>query len=162
MMMGQVKYLDSTTDKDAVVKILLALLRLCGSPMASLNSQETGLCLQQVVSTITDMWMKLRTAIHEGITTTELRVFHADSNAMYEDAVMNDIYADTEDVQKQGLGKETGHILCAVGMGLQRVFIKRNGDGTTSVQRNIILKARVALASVLFDAVTAIDKRLES
>ncbi|KAF8802606.1 hypothetical protein BYT27DRAFT_7112082 [Phlegmacium glaucopus] len=153
MTMAQAKYVDSTTTKDAVIKMLSNLLYLCGSPMANVSSQKTHLCLQQVVSTIMDMWMQLRIAIYEGVTTTEMKLFGARPNDTYRDAVMNDIYADTEDVhvQQPNLGKETGRILCTVGMGLQRCVVKQNGDGTMSVQRDTTLKAKVAFPSVLFD-----------
>ena len=150
MMTKQAKHLDSTTQKDEVIKLLLNLLRLCGSPMANLTSQRTG--LDQVVSTILNMWMQLRTAIHEGVTTTEMEVFCANPNDMYQDEVMNDIYADTEDVQQPDLGSDAGRILCAVGMGLKRSVIRRNGDGIMSIQRDITLKAKVAFPSVLFDS----------
>ena len=150
MMTKQAKHLDSPTQTDVAIKLLSTLLCICGSPMANVASQETSLRLQQVVSTILNMWMQLRTAIHEGVTTTEMGVFCANPNDIYQDAVMNDIYADTEDVQ-QPERREAGHILCAVGMGLKRSVIRRNGDGTMSTQEDITLKAKVVFPSVLFD-----------
>ena len=155
MMTKQAKHLDSTTEKGAlpVIDILLKLLRHCGSPMANVGSQQTGLRLQQVVSTILNMWMQLRTAIHEGVTTTEMEVFVANSNDIYQDEAMNDIYADEEDVHQQpDLEREAGRILCAVGMGLKRSVIRRNEDGIMSIQSDIILKAKVAFPSVLLDS----------
>ena len=151
MMTKQAKHLNSATQKDDVISMLSILLRLCGSPMANITSQQTSLRLDQVVSTILNMWTHLRTAIHEGITTTEMEVFDAYPNDIYQDAVMNDIYGDTEAVRQAELGREKGHILCAVGMGLKRSVIKRNGDGITSIQKDITLKANVAFPSVLFD-----------
>ena len=120
--------------------------------MANVATQETSSRLHQVVSTILNMWMELRTAIHEGVTTTEMEIFGASPNDMYQDAVMNDIYADAGDVQQPDLRREAGHILCAVGIGLQRSVIKRNGDGIMSIQKDITLKAKVAFPSVLFDS----------
>jgi hypothetical protein len=114
--------------------------------MADVASQQTG--LRQVVSTILNMWMQLRTAIHEGVTTTEMEVFGVNPNDIYQDEMMSDIYADTEHVQQPDLESEEGRILCAVGMGLKRSVI-RNGDG---IQRDIILKAKVAFPSVLLDS----------
>ena len=152
MMTKQAKHLDSTTQTDVAINLLLTLLCLCRSPMANVASQQTGLQVHQVVSTILNMWMQLRTAIHEGVTTTEMEVFGANPNDVYQDTVMNDIYADTEDVQQPDLGREARHILCAVGMGLKRSVVRRNGDGTMSIQRNIVLKAKVAFPSVLFDS----------
>jgi len=151
MMTKQAKHLDSTPEKGTqpVIEILSNLLRLCGSPMANVASQQTGLRLHQVVSTILNMWMQLRTAIHEGVTTTEMEVFAANPNVKYQDEVMNDIYADAEDVQQPDLGREAGRILCSVGMGLKRSVIRRNGDG---IQSDIILKGKVAFPSVLFDS----------
>ena len=149
MMAKQAKHLDSTTQKDAVINVILCL---CGSPMANVATQETSSRLHQVVSTILNMWMELRTAIHEGVTTTEMEIFGASPNDMYQDAVMNDIYADAGDVQQPDLRREAGHILCAVGIGLQRSVIKRNGDGIMSIQKDITLKAKVAFPSVLFDS----------
>jgi len=119
MTTGQAKHLDSTTEKDLVIKMLSTLLYLSGSPMANLTTQKTGLCLQQVTSTIMDMWMQLRTAIQEGVTTTEMQVFGSNAKDIYQDAMMHDIYADTRYVQQPDLGKGPGHILCAVGMGLE-------------------------------------------
>jgi hypothetical protein len=146
MMTKQAKHLDSNTQTDAAIHLLLTLLRLCGSPMADVASQQTG--LRQVVSTILNMWMQLRTAIHEGVTTTEMEVFGVNPNDIYQDEMMSDIYADTEDVQQPDLESEEGHILCAIGMGLKR-SVRRNGDG---IQRDIILKAKVAFPSVLLDS----------
>ena len=149
--MAQAKHVESTTTKDFVITTLSGLLCLCGSPVANVDSQKTNLCLQQVVSTIMDMWMQLRTAIFEGVTTTEMKVFVAKPNDIYQDAIMDDIYADTEDIQQPDLRKEAGHIMCAVGMGLQRSVIRRDGDGSMSVQKDITLKAKVAFPSVLLD-----------
>ena len=119
--------------------------------MANVASQQAG--LHQVVSTILNMWMQLRTAIHEGVTTTEMEVIGANPNDLYIDELMSDIYADTEDldVKQLDLGREKGHILCAVGMGLRRSVIRRNAEGVLSIQRDIILKAKVAFPSVLFE-----------
>jgi len=141
-MTKQAKHLDSSTQKDFVIKILSALLCLCGSPMANVTSQKTN--LDQVVSTISNMWMQLRTAIHEGVTTTEMEVFSANPNDIYQDKVMNDIY------DERDLRREEGHILCAVGMGLKRSVTRRNGDGIMSIQKDIVLKAKVAFPSVLY------------
>jgi hypothetical protein len=133
-----------------VIEMLFNLFCLCGSRMIS--SQQTDLRLDQVVSTILNMWMQLRTAIHEGVTTTEMEVFGANPNDIYQDGVMNNIYADTEDVQQPDLERDAGHILCAVGMGLKRSVIRRNRDGIMSIQSDITLKAKVAFPSVLFDS----------
>ena len=146
-MTKQAKHLDSNTQKDAVIELLSNLLRLCGSPMADVASQQTD--LHQVVSTILNMWMQLRTAIHEGVTTTEMEVFGPNLNDTYQDEVMKDIYADTEDVQPDSRRR----ILCAVGMGLRRSVFRQNGDGIMSIQWDIILKAKVAFPSVLSDSV---------
>ena len=151
MTMGQAKHLDYTTHKDFVIRVLSTLLCVCGSPMANVNSPKTSLCLQQVVSTIMDMWMQLRVAILEGITTSEMEVFSFYPNGKYEDATMDDIYADTENDQQLGLGKEERHILCTVGLGLRRLVSKRNSDGTRFIQRDITLKVKVAFPSVLLD-----------
>ena len=125
MMMKQAKELDSSTEKGAqpVVEMLLNLLSLCGSPATNVSSKQTGLQIHQVVSKILNMWMQLRTAIHEGVTTTEMEVFGVNANEVYQDEVMNDIYAD---VQQPDLGREAGspgRILCTVGMGLRRSII---------------------------------------
>ena len=153
MMTKQAKQLDPTKEKDTrpVIVMLLNLLCHCGSPMANVNSQQTSLRLHQVVSTILNMWMQLRTAIHEGVTTTDMEVFSANPNDLYRDDVMNDIYADEEDVQQPDLGNGAGHILCTVGMGLKRSVIRQNEDGNMSIQSDTILKAKVAFPSVLFD-----------
>ena len=144
MMTKQAKHLDSSTQKDFVIKFLSALLCLCGIPMANVAAHQTN--LDQVVSTISNMWMQLRTAIHEGVTTTEMEVFNAIPNDVYQDKVMNDIYDDERDL------REEGHILCAVGMGLKRSVTRRNGDGIMSIQKDIILKAKVVFPSVLDSA----------
>lgn len=151
MTTGHAKHLDSSTEQDLVIKMLSTLLYLSGSPMVNVTSQKTGLCLQQVTSAIMDMWMQLRTAIHEGVTTTDMQVFSSNANDIYQEAMMNDIYADTEYVQQPDSGKGPGHILCAVGMGLKRSVIRRNGDGTMSIQSDVTLKAKVAFPSVLFE-----------
>ena len=154
MMTKQAKQLDSTTEKGAlpVIEMLFKLLCHCGSPTANVASQQTSLRLHQVVTTILNMWMQLRIAIHEGVTTTELEVFDPNPNDMYQDEVMNDIYADPEDVQQPDLGRGAGRILCTVGMGLRRSVIRQNGDGIMSIQSDTILKAKVAFPSVLFDS----------
>lgn len=141
----QAKHLDSTgtTQKDIMIKMLLNLLYLCGSPVTS-PSQQTSLCLDEVVSTILDMWMGLRTAIQEGVMTTEMKIFDANPNDVYQDEVMNVMYADADDV-----GRGAEHILCAVGMGLHRSVIRQNGDGNMSIQKYITLKANVVFPSVL-------------
>jgi hypothetical protein len=148
MMTKQAKHLDSSTQKDYAIKILSALLCLCGSSMANVASQQTT--LDQVVSTISNMWMQLRTAIHEGVTTTEMEVFGANTNEIYQDKLMNNIY-DEPDLRRED---SEGHILCAVGMGLRRSVqvARRNGDGIMSIQEDIILKAKVVFPSVLDSA----------
>lgn len=146
MTMRQGKHLDSTTHEDTVIRLLFTLLRLCGSPVANLNSQKTVLCLRQVVSTLMHMWMPLRIAMYEGTTTAEMQVFDVYPNDKYQATEMEDTYVDTEDV----LGREERQILCTVGMGLQRL-VKRNSDGTMSIQKDITLKAKVTFPSVLFD-----------
>jgi hypothetical protein len=140
MMAKQAKHLDSTTPKDDVMKILLNLLCLCGANVAS---QQTSVHLDEVVSPILSMWMKLRTAMKEGVTTTEMEIFDASPNELYEDEVMNVMYAGTKDAHQSNL--DAGHIVCAVGMGLH--LLRRNGDGT--IQRDTTLKAKVALPSAL-------------
>ena len=154
MMAKQAKHLDSTTQKDVVIKMLSNLLCLCGSPTANVPSQQTSHRLHQVVSTILNMWTQwqTRTAIRERVATTEMGVFSANPNDIYQDEVMDDIYADTEDAQQPDLRRKPGHILCAVGMGLKRSAIRRNGDGMMLIQRVITLKAKVAFPSVLFDS----------
>ena len=154
MMMKQVKHLDSNTEKsvEPVIEMLFDLLCHCGIPMANLASQQTDLRLHQVVSTILDKWLKLRTAIQEGVTTTDMEVFDAAPNDIYQDETMNDNYADAKDIQQPDLGREARHILCAVGMGLKKSVNRRNGDGIMSIQRDIMLKAKVVFPSVLFDS----------
>ena len=127
MTMGQAKHLD-TTNKDFVITVLSTLLCVCGSPRANVNSRKTSLCLQQVVSTIMDMWMQLRVAILEGITTSEMEVFGFHPNGEYEDATMDDIYVDTENDQQLGSGKKERHILCTVGLGLGRLETQTEQD----------------------------------
>ena len=145
-MAKQAKHLDSTTQKDDVTKLLSDLLCLCG---ANLASQQTSLHLHEVVSTILNMWMQLRTAIKEGVTTTEMEIFDANLNEIYQDEEMKVMYAGTEDVQHPDLGRDARHILCAVGMGLRLIRRNRDGDGSVSIQRDTTLKANVALPSVL-------------
>ena len=143
MMAKQAKHLDSTTQKDDVLKILSNLLCLCGANVAS---QQTSLHLHKVVSKILNMWMQLRTAIKEGVTTTEMEIFDANPNEIYQDEVMNVMYRGTKDVQHPDLGRDAGHILCPVGMGLH-LFTRQNSDGDG--KKKTSLKANVALPSVL-------------
>ena len=154
MMTKEAKHLDSTTEKsiEQVINTLLDLLYHSGIPMSNVASQQTDLRLHQVASTILDKWMKLRTAIHEGVTTTDMEVFDTRADDIYHDEVMNDIYADEEDAQQPDLGMGAGHILCTVGMGLKKSVIRRNGDGIKSIERDIMLKAKVVFPYVLFDS----------
>ena len=139
-MTKQTKLLDSTTEKDAqpVKKMLFNMLYLCGCP--NVASVQTGFRIHLVVSTILKTWMQLRTAIHEGVTITDMEVFSANPNdILYQGKVKNDmIYADAKDVQRPHLGREAGRILCTVGMGLKRSVIKQNGHGVTSIQSDTI------------------------
>ena len=144
----QAKELDSDKEKE-VIEMLLNLLSLCGSPGANVPSKQTVLQIRQKVSTILKMWMQLRTAIHEGVTTTEMEVFDVFANDVYQDEVMNDIYADARNGREAG---SPGRILCTVGMGLKRSVIRRNDDGIMTIQGDIILKANVAFPYLLFDS----------
>jgi hypothetical protein len=89
------------------------------------------------------------------ITAAEITTLYIVAGSEYNAATMDDMYIDaSSDVTTN---HEQQHILCPVGVGLQRDVSKRCKDGTMQINGEVILKPKIALASVLLKGEPSLD-----
>ena len=105
-----------------------------------------------MVERIEKMWIQLKRATKEGITNTDMEVFTFDAGELFEEG-MEDMYADAlgrkpvEDVKR----RRRERTLCTVAIGLRKTSVKRIEGGEPTIQADVLIKPKVALASVLLE-----------
>ena len=105
-----------------------------------------------MVERIERMWSQLKKAAMEGITNTDMEVFIVSAGSDFGE-IMEDMYDDVlGNTKSRNLEKRRREkILCSVGVGLRKSSVKHE-DGKAQVQQDILIKPKVALASVLLAA----------
>ncbi|KAF8959253.1 hypothetical protein BDZ97DRAFT_1667426 [Flammula alnicola] len=147
---AQMSSFDTQAPASFAVDMLLSLLCLCGWSMTSQQSKKAVLSVQQMVFTIEKMWVQLKKATKEGITTADMEVFVIPTGSLFGEG-MEDTYADNSSGVVVDSGGQGKRILCTVGMGLRRTTIKRVEGGPSANKYEVLLKPKVALGSVLVD-----------
>jgi len=146
-----VKALDSQTYSDQILDMVLGLLFICGWSLNSPRSQKAILSMQQMVRAIEKLWMQLKSATKEGITTSDMEVYIIDFGRPHDDGMMEDNYADASSRTSRTVAvTKKGQVLCTVGLGLRKVVMKRTDSGPEK-QVDVLVKAKVAFESVLND-----------
>ena len=148
----QTRILAGETRRNHVIDTLLGLMCLCGWSISGPDSQKVVISLQQMVERIEKMWIQLKRATKEGITNTDMEVFTFDAGELFEEG-MEDMYADAlgrkpvEDVKR----RRRERTLCTVAIGLRKTSVKRIEGGEPTIQADVLIKPKVALASVLLE-----------
>ena len=92
----------------------------------------------------------MKTAIMQEITTAEITMISVGPESDYNAAKMDDMYIDANsDEIPKNPDNHGQHILCSVGVGLQRDVLKQCQDGTMQINGEVILKPKITLPSVL-------------
>ncbi|KAF8152732.1 hypothetical protein BJ912DRAFT_869040, partial [Pholiota molesta] len=133
---------------NVMIDILINMLFLCGWSASSEKSKKAVVLMQQMVFNIEKMGSQIKTATKEGITTADLDVFVVHSRDSLRDG-MEDVYADGSSGDAMNSETDNKRVLCTVGMGLRRTIIKQTEGRTPEYKEEILLKPKVALASVL-------------
>jgi len=106
-----------------------------------------------MVERIEKMWSQLKKATKEGITNTDMEVFKIDPGLTFGEN-MEDVYDEALGKTKNGEPERRRRekILCTVGIGLRKTSVKHEDGRAPLVQHDVLIKAKVALASVLLEA----------
>jgi len=100
--------------------------------------------MRNMVSGIEKLQTQLKSAIKQGITTSEVDVFQA-NQTKFSDQTMEDEYS-KDMYSGSGNGE---NVLLTVGLGLQKSIIKVGKDREKREIKDILVKSKVALAFVL-------------
>lgn len=125
---------------------------LCGWSISVPESQKVVVSLHQMVERIEKMWIRLKRATKEGITNTDMEVFTFGAGEPFGEG-MEDMYADAlgkkpvEDVKR----RRRERTLCTVAIGLRKTSVKRIDGTKPIIQADVLIKPKVALASVLLE-----------
>jgi hypothetical protein len=139
---------DAPSSASNVFSVILGLMWICGWFGAQDTSKRAKLSVQQAVLRVEKMWKTLKVAIMQGITAADITMVSINAGSDYNAATMDDMYIDASSDVITNPDKHE-QILCPVGVGLQREVSKRCRDGTMQINREVILKPKIALASVL-------------
>jgi hypothetical protein len=95
----------------------------------------------------------LKKATKEGITNTDMEVFNIEPGSTFGEN-MEDVYDEALGKTKNGEPerRRRGKTLCTVGIGLRKSLVKHGESGEPLIQRDVLIKPKVALASVLLEA----------
>ena len=145
----QMKDSDAPSQARIVFYVILSLMWICGGFESEDTSQRANLSIKQAVLRVEKLWKTLKVAIMQEITAAEITMVNVDAGSDYDMATMDDMYVDTNVDATANPDDCRQQILCPVGVGLQRDVSKRSKDGTMQIHREIILKPKIALASVL-------------
>jgi glutamyl/glutaminyl-tRNA synthetase len=145
--------LTGETQKTAIIDMLLSLMCLCGWSISNQQSRKAVLSLKQKVESVERVWSQLKKATKENITNTDIEVFNVEPGSTFGEHV-EDVYDDTLGKTQNGEPERRCRekILCTVGIGLRKSLVKHEGGGAPLVQREVLIKPKVALASVLLEA----------
>ena len=152
---------DTPSEARYVFKVILGLMWTCGWFGSRDTSQRAEQSIQQAVLRVEKMWKILKVAIMQEITAAEITMPGVDAGSKYNAATMDDMYMDASSDVITNPNSHEQQILCPVGVGLQRAVSKRCKDGTIQVIREVILKPKIALASVLIKGEPSRDTQKE-
>jgi len=106
--------------------------------------------MQQIVKSLERLWLQLKSVTKESTTAADFDLFVVDFNRPYDDTKMEDNYCDM--LSKSLSHTKNGtHVLCSVGVGLQKRVVKRVEGLPPEKQTDLLIKAKVALETVLRD-----------
>ena len=142
---------DTASEAEFVLHVILGLMWICGWFGSRDTSQRAASSVHQAVLRIEKMWKTLKAAIMQEITAAEITMLDVGPGFVYNVATMDDMYMDTSSDATANQDNCRQQTLCPVGVGLQRDVSKRCEDGTMQIHREVILKPKVALASVLLN-----------
>ena len=153
--------LDTPTNASHVYYVILSLMSICGGFASEDAKQRAKLSVQQAVLRVEEIWKTLKIAIMQEITTAEISMIAIGPGSDYNAAIMDDMYTDasSDEITKNPDNHEQ-HILCSVGVGLQRKVSKRSQDGTIQINGEVILKPKIALPSVLLKVEPSPDTQM--
>ena len=152
---------DTPSKARYVFKVILGLMWTCGWFGSRDTSKRAEQSIQQAVLRVEKMWKILKVAIMQEITAAEITMPGVDAGSEYNAATMDDMYMDASSDVITNPNSHGQQILCPVGVGLQRAVSKRCKDGTIQVIREVILKPKIALASVLLKGEPSRDTQKE-
>lgn len=139
---------------------ILGLMWICGGFGSQDTSQKAKVSVQQAVFRVEKMWKTLKVAIMQEITTADITMIAIDPGSDYNAAKMDDMYMDASSDAITNPDTHEQQILCSVGVGLQRDVSKRCKDGTMEINGEVILKPKIALASVLLKEEPSSDTQM--
>ena len=139
---------DTQSQAAFVSDIIMGLIYLCGWSESE-ASQRAAISVQEAVLRVERVWKTLKVAIMQEITAADITLIHVGAGCDYKVDKMDDMYMDTSGATTNNGGQQ--QILCMVGVGLQRDVSKRSENGTMKCHREVVLKPKVALYSVLLN-----------
>jgi hypothetical protein len=155
----QTMSLDTPSQAGYVFHVISGLMAICGGFGSQDTSQRAKASVQQAVFRVEKMWKTLKVAIMQEITAAEITMLYIGAGTDYNTATMDDMYIDaSSDMITNPENHEP--ILCSVGVGLQRYVSKRCKDGTIQIDGEVILKPKIALASVLLKGEPFLDTQI--
>jgi hypothetical protein len=157
MTSAQTMSLDTPSQSNHVFHVILGLMVICGGFGSQDTSQRAKASVQQAVFQVEKMWKTLKAAIMQEITAADITMVAIDPGTDYNTATMDDMYIDAS---SDAITNSDKHIFCSVGVGLQRHVSKRCKDGTIQINGEVILKPKIALASVLLKGEPFLDTQM--
>ncbi|KDR69800.1 hypothetical protein GALMADRAFT_214887 [Galerina marginata CBS 339.88] len=145
---------SSPSDMGPVLDIIVTLLYLCGWSASSDDAKKSISTMQNKLQGLEKLQIQLKTATKEEITTADMEIYIHPPGDPFEDH-MEDTYAENVG---DPIGGKDRQLLCSVGMGLRKAVTKRSDSGQLKEQVDVLLKAKVALASVLLDTTSESPK----
>ena len=153
--------LDAPSNAIHVYNDILGLMLICGWFGSQDISKSAKLSVKHAVLRVEKMWKTLKVAIMQEITAAEITMLAIGPGTDYNAATMDDMYIDASSDVTTNPDNHEQHILCPVGVGLQRDVSKRCEDGTMEINGEVILKPKIALASVLLKGESSSDTQME-
>ena len=161
--MTSVQTMNSDTPSNAsfVFNVIWGLMWICGGFGSQDTSQRAKLSVEQAVLRVEKMWKTLKVAIMQEITAAEITILAIRAGSNYNAVTMDDMYIDASSDVTTNPDNHKHRILCPVGVGLRREVSKRCKDGTMQINGEVILKPKIALASVLLKGEPSLDTQRE-
>ena len=141
---SHMKAVDPRTFSEGILDMILILLAICGWHPNSPKSSNIRSSIQRMLATVEKQWTKLKAAMKEGITTSDMEVFVIDFGKRYDESMMEDSYP--QDAQPGRSSR--GRVLCTIGMGLRKTEVNPTKGGKVV---DLLLKPTVALENILLE-----------
>ncbi|KAJ3504522.1 hypothetical protein NLJ89_g7892 [Agrocybe chaxingu] len=128
-----------------VADAIMAVLCICG---ISTVTEEFPKVKQKVATRLAyleKMALKLRTAMLEGIASSDMEIISVDSDTPFDPPAMTDIFSGGRPSKKE-LGKG---VLCTVGLGLRKATTRRANQGAMQEESFVMKLPEVVLISAL-------------